>query len=193
MLFVVLLFSWYRRGRLTFFQLNRFFLKCRVLINNPFITLFDLLLNLHMGNVLNVLEVIRLVNKLVLEEHDVTISVQFFTLVTACLLTLVAREHYLLVVMNLTIRFGSVRRLSVLLWILMLTHLFLHALLIIFLLGLLEVIWFGSAWQLLVLLPRVEYLWLDRSYLVVWFHWISSLKRYFEMFFNLSNKKWIKK
>ena len=86
-------------------------------MNNALVTLFYLLLDLHVGNVLDVLEVVRLVHELVLEEHDVVLVVLFLALVAACLLALVAREHDFLARVLGAVRFGGVvvRLLAVLL------------------------------------------------------------------------------
>lgn len=84
-------------------DLDCFFLKCRVLINNSFVTLFHLLLYCHMRDVLHIFKVVCLVNELVLEEHDMVLIVLLLTLVAACLLALVAGEHDFLVIMFLTI------------------------------------------------------------------------------------------
>lgn len=57
-----------------------------------------MLLDLHVGHVLHVLEVavLALVHELVLEEHDVAVVVRLLALVAARHLALVAREHDLL-------------------------------------------------------------------------------------------------
>ena len=63
-----------------------------------------------MRNVLDILEIAGLLYELVLEEHDVAVVMQSFTLVTASLLALVTCENDLLIDVMLAIRFGGFGR-----------------------------------------------------------------------------------
>ena len=57
------------------------------------VTLLDLLLYLHVGDVLHIFEIVALLYELVLEVHDVAMVVVGFALVATCLLALIACKH----------------------------------------------------------------------------------------------------
>ena len=77
---------------------DRFFLKGRVLINYSFVTHSCLFLYGNVWDVLDVLEIARLADELVFEEHDVAFGVEDLAVVAAGRLALVAGEHDLFAV-----------------------------------------------------------------------------------------------
>jgi len=158
---------------------DRFFLKCRVLINNSFITNSRLFFYSHMWDILQVFKVAGLIDELILKKHYMMPTMVFFAVMAASSLALVACEYnFLSMVLTIRLRMGLLMKV-------MSRRTFDSGNLILICLALLiltgvsvGVTYFCSrVKRLLARQGTQKRLWLNGCYLIIWIHRISKFMK----------------